>query len=125
MTHSLTLPVSSTSRRPGAIVVAKSIAPTLRSASFTQARAEGMAANEPRQRELAAARLPAAKPQDGLALAGQQGAAQMESLNATASVASVASAAKVGELFQYTVGNVTLPRQTSAMIPVSRYWIPP
>jgi len=38
--------------------------------------------------------------------------------NAAASVQSVASAAKVGELFQYTVGNVTLPRQRSAMIPI-------
>jgi hypothetical protein len=39
-------------------------------------------------------------------------------MDATASIASVASAAKVGELFQYTVGSVSLPRQTSAMIPV-------
>jgi hypothetical protein len=42
----------------------------------------------------------------------------MESMDATASVASVASAAQVGELFQYTVGNVSLPRQKSAMIPI-------
>jgi hypothetical protein len=34
------------------------------------------------------------------------------------SVASIASASKVGELFQYTVGNVTLPRQRSAMLPI-------
>jgi len=39
-------------------------------------------------------------------------------MNASASVASIASAAKVGELFQYTVGNVSLPRQKSAMIPI-------
>ncbi|MFI5381176.1 MAG: DUF4139 domain-containing protein [Tepidisphaerales bacterium] len=39
-------------------------------------------------------------------------------MNAAASVASVASASKVGELFQYTVGNVSLPRQRSAMIPI-------
>jgi hypothetical protein len=39
-------------------------------------------------------------------------------MDAAASVASVASASKVGELFQYTVGNVSLPRQKSAMIPV-------
>jgi hypothetical protein len=39
-------------------------------------------------------------------------------IDASASVASVASAAKVGELFQYTVGNVSLARQKSAMIPV-------
>ena len=39
-------------------------------------------------------------------------------LNPTESVASVASAARVGELFQYTVGNVSLARQKSAMIPI-------
>ena len=39
-------------------------------------------------------------------------------LNATASVSSIASASKMGELFQYTVGNVTLPRQKSAMLPI-------
>jgi hypothetical protein len=38
--------------------------------------------------------------------------------NFAASIASVASASKVGELFQYTVGNVSLPRQRSAMIPI-------
>lgn len=39
-------------------------------------------------------------------------------MDATASVQSLASAAKLGELFQYTVGNVSLPRQKSAMIPI-------
>jgi hypothetical protein len=39
-------------------------------------------------------------------------------IDPTASIASVASAAKVGELFQYTVGNVSLPRQKSAMLPI-------
>jgi hypothetical protein len=39
-------------------------------------------------------------------------------MDPTASVQSVASATKIGELFQYTVGNVSLPRQTSAMIPI-------
>jgi hypothetical protein len=39
-------------------------------------------------------------------------------MDPTASVASVASAAKLGELFQYTVGSVSLPRQKSAMIPI-------
>jgi len=56
-------------------------------------------------------------PQNGvMALADAPGAS--EPINAAASVASVASAAKVGELFQYTVGSVTLPRQKSAMIPI-------
>jgi hypothetical protein len=44
--------------------------------------------------------------------------AKLGAIDAASSVASVASAAKVGELFQYTVGNVSLPRQKSAMIPV-------
>jgi hypothetical protein len=39
-------------------------------------------------------------------------------MDAAASIASVASAAKIGELFQYTVGSVSLPRQRSAMIPI-------
>src|SRR5207248_1992103 len=39
-------------------------------------------------------------------------------MDAGASIASVASASKIGELFQYTVGNVSLPRQRSAMIPI-------
>jgi hypothetical protein len=39
-------------------------------------------------------------------------------LNAETSVRSVASAAPLGELFEYTVHNVTLARQKSAMIPI-------
>lgn len=39
-------------------------------------------------------------------------------MDATASVASAATTAEVGELFQYTVANVSLPRQRSAMIPI-------
>lgn len=39
-------------------------------------------------------------------------------MDPSASIASVASAGQVGELFQYTVGNVSLPRQKSAMIPI-------
>jgi hypothetical protein len=39
-------------------------------------------------------------------------------IDATSSVESIASAVKVGELFQYTVGSVSLPRQKSAMIPI-------
>src|SRR5207237_2994441 len=39
-------------------------------------------------------------------------------MDPTASISSVASASKVGELFQYTVGSVTLPRQKSAMLPI-------
>jgi len=39
-------------------------------------------------------------------------------MDAAASVAAIAEAAKLGELFQYTVNNVTLPRQKSAMLPI-------
>ncbi|MDB5322710.1 MAG: hypothetical protein JWN40_4341 [Phycisphaerales bacterium] len=49
---------------------------------------------------------------------GMQQMAQQQPMNATSSVASIASASKVGELFQYTVGSVSLPRQQSAMIPI-------
>ena len=39
-------------------------------------------------------------------------------MDPTASVRSLASAASVGELFEFTVGSVSLPRQRSAMIPI-------
>ncbi|HEX8915776.1 MAG TPA: hypothetical protein VF796_25705 [Humisphaera sp.] len=55
---------------------------------------------------------------NGVALEGLDAAPIAAPMDVTSSVSSVASAAKLGELFQYTVGNVTLPRQTSAMIPV-------
>jgi hypothetical protein len=42
----------------------------------------------------------------------------MSSTDMFESVQSVASAASMGELFQYVVGNVTLPRQESAMLPI-------
>jgi hypothetical protein len=46
------------------------------------------------------------------------GAVERRPLDATASVAAMASTGRVGELFQYTVGNVSLARQRSAMIPI-------
>ena len=39
-------------------------------------------------------------------------------IDAAKSISSVASATSLGELFEYTVGSVTLPRQRSAMIPI-------
>src|SRR6266850_533054 len=60
----------------------------------------------------------------GAGLFGQSGRSPAEELadkpiDAAASVASVASAAKIGELFQYRVENaISLPRQKSAMIPI-------
>lgn len=50
---------------------------------------------------------------------GAQSAEELRAgINPTASVSSIASAAKVGELFQYTVGNVSIKRQQSAMLPI-------
>jgi hypothetical protein len=68
----------------------------------------------------------AAAPSGGFgALADEQLRVRKESMDElakaidpTASIQSVASAAKLGELFQYSVGNVSLPRQKSAMIPI-------
>ena len=62
---------------------------------------------------------------DGALRGGPEGTAnesrmlqeQLGAIDPSASVSSVASAAKVGELFQYTVGNVSL-RARRAMIPV-------
>ena len=42
----------------------------------------------------------------------------MGPIDAAQSVRSAANAAQLGELFEYTVHNVTLPRQKSAMIPI-------
>lgn len=70
------------------------------------------------QRQLrTASRAPAAAPaiSGGMAMQESDMASPMD---ISSSIQSVASAARMGELFQYTVGNVTLPRQTSAMIPI-------
>ena len=50
--------------------------------------------------------------------AGGMGAMGGLAMDPTASVAAAASAGQVGELFRYTVGDVSLPRQKSAMIPI-------
>jgi hypothetical protein len=87
--------------------------------------AEAFARQEQPGRTLSrAARAPAAAASPPAAADMVSGAAAetamelRDAMNVTASVQSIASAAKVGELFQYTVGNVSLPRQTSAMIPI-------
>ncbi|MBC8107585.1 MAG: hypothetical protein H7Z14_13420 [Anaerolineae bacterium] len=78
-------------------------------------RAEGKARRGPSE-------APAAAAAPSLEQQGQSyndyGGALARPIDPIASVASVASAAKVGELFQYTVGNVSLPRQKSAMLPI-------
>ena len=43
---------------------------------------------------------------------------RLEQMDMAASVQAIAQAAKMGELFQYTIGNVTLARQKSAMLPI-------
>lgn len=53
---------------------------------------------------------------DGMLMESMEALA--EPMDATASVASAASAAALGELFEYVVGNVSLARQQSAMIPI-------
>ncbi|MDB5354009.1 MAG: hypothetical protein JWN24_462 [Phycisphaerales bacterium] len=63
-----------------------------------------------RQAGLAAGAAPAA--------AGAQMQQLAQPINPMASVSAMASGAKVGELFQYTVPDVRLPRQKSAMIPI-------
>jgi hypothetical protein len=54
----------------------------------------------------------------GVAATAAEPADVAKPIDAGSSVESIASAAKVGELFQYTVGSVSLPRQKSAMIPI-------
>ena len=53
-----------------------------------------------------------------MARAGTRFSRAEEDADEPQSVSSITDAAKVGELFQYTVGNVSLPRQRSAMIPI-------
>ena len=78
--------------------------------------------SQPNQVAQRRARTTAATPAAEAAGAAQDRMAMNESLaksiDPSQSVSSVASAAQVGELFQYSVGNVSLPRQRSAMIPI-------
>jgi hypothetical protein len=64
--------------------------------------------------------LPATAPHDNLdsILLPYNGDEGGGPIDATKSVASVASATSLGDLFEYTVGSVTLPRQRSAMLPI-------
>jgi hypothetical protein len=50
--------------------------------------------------------------------AGAVGRDAEEAIDAMSSVNALASGSAVGEFFQYTVGDVSLPRQKSAMIPI-------
>ncbi|HTJ20803.1 MAG TPA: DUF4139 domain-containing protein [Gemmatimonadaceae bacterium] len=59
-------------------------------------------------------------PEAALALSDMMMRAQAPgaSIDAASSVESMAAAGKLGALFQYTIANVTLPRQKSAMLPI-------
>lgn len=71
------------------------------------------------QEQLAKRAAPAVAVSSNLGAYGRtEGLAYNKPMDAAASIESVASAAKIGELFEYRVGNVSLPRQRSAMIPI-------
>jgi hypothetical protein len=81
-------------------------------------KAEGFAG-----KRVAAAMPPAAAPmmarRQALAANGAMEAEELKKvIDPTHSISSLASGASVGEFFQYTVGDVSLPRQKSAMIPI-------
>jgi hypothetical protein len=75
-----------------------------------------------RRKAGAMAAAPAAPPPGNRAFAlnakADDGREALKRIDATSSVSSAASGASVGEFFQYTVGDVSLPRQKSAMIPI-------
>jgi hypothetical protein len=57
-------------------------------------------------------------PQELMAAATSEAESADKPLDPMASVIAAASAGQVGELFQYSVGHVSLPRQRSAMLPI-------
>jgi hypothetical protein len=77
-----------------------------------------MAVQPERERGMMARRVPAAAAPGQAQDAVSGVALEASRIDPTASIASVASAAQIGELFQYTIGNVSLPRQRSAMLPI-------
>ena len=80
-------------------------------------RKSAMLRSEQQQRQLLSgnrARMLQERDAAGVNAAGEN----KEAIDAIASVSSRASGASIGEFFQYTVGDVTLPRQKSAMIPI-------
>jgi hypothetical protein len=48
----------------------------------------------------------------------EEGDVEEEAFDAASSIVAAASVEKIGELFQYTVGNISLPRLRSAMFPI-------
>jgi hypothetical protein len=107
------------------------VVPELYTSLRPQAYAGGIATDGPRVSIRGPASAPA-PPRLGYDSAGRLNALRLEevvttglslgnatmNLDAAASVQSVAAAEKLGALFQYTVGDVTLARQKSAMLPI-------
>jgi hypothetical protein len=106
--------------------------PTVVPELFASLRPQVYDAATPADKERAALQAPAASPARRIGI-GPDGRPMATSLNEVvvtaarselakadfaASVQSIASAAKMGELFQYAVPNVTLARQKSAMLPI-------
>ena len=58
------------------------------------------------------------RPQEAMSAAEVRPESADNPLNPMASVIATASAGQVGELFQYSVGHVALPRQRSSMLPI-------
>jgi hypothetical protein len=85
----------------------------------TRDRSSQVAANDQLSKQLAERRGALRREMSVSGSAGAPAAeAPRQPMDAAASVRTIASASKVGELFQYTVGSVSLPRQKSAMIPI-------
>lgn len=77
---------------------------------------QAFAASRPEGRTLARKSL--AAPPAPAPMVQEAGMAAEAPLDAAGSVSSLAAAARVGELFQYTVEGVSLPRRQSAMLPI-------
>ncbi len=55
---------------------------------------------------------------EGVLSESKPGSLPARGIDPTSGIASVAAAGKIGELFQYTIANVSLPRQRAAMLPI-------
>ncbi|HEV8495937.1 MAG TPA: hypothetical protein VGQ56_03700 [Gemmatimonadaceae bacterium] len=108
------------------------VVPELYASLRPQVYAGGIAVDSPRVAMKTAVSAPATLPRIGYDREGRPTASRLEevvvtsavlgstisNLDAAASVQSVAAAERLGALFQYTVADVTLARQKSAMLPI-------
>jgi hypothetical protein len=100
-----------------------SLKPQTYEAGINDSARKKSAQKEDKAEMLTARPAPQAAPPPGApmarSLAGAGAAPEQETpFDPTASVVAAASAGKLGELFQYTIDKVSLPRQRSAMIPI-------